>query len=146
MPQSENGNMTQQLVRFPQRALQLGWEATPGGHSVLRLRGELDSSTVAVFREAIAEARPETMAVIEMSGVPFVDSAGIGALIGGIRRLRELGGDVAVAAPRPAISRVLHMTGFDRIVPVADTVAEAAESLHQPAGSPPARHPAATAS
>lgn len=138
--------MTQQLVRFPQRDLQLGWEDAPAGHSVLHLRGELDSSTVAAFREAIAEARPETMAVIEMSGVPFVDSAGIGALIGGIRRLRELGGDVAVASPRPAIKRVLNMTGFDRIVPVAETVAQAAESLHRPAGMTPALHPAGTTS
>ncbi len=43
-----------------------------------------------------------------MSGVPFVDSAGLGALIGGIRRARELGGDVAVACDRPTLVRVLR--------------------------------------
>jgi len=61
--------------------------------------------------------------------VPFVDSAGLGALIGGIRRAREAGGDVAVCCNRPTLVRLLHTTGFDRIVTVADTVAEAAASL-----------------
>ncbi len=39
--------------------------------------------------------------VIDLSRVPFIDSAGLGALIGGIRRTRELGGQVAVACSRP---------------------------------------------
>jgi anti-sigma B factor antagonist len=58
-----------------------------------------------------------------------VDSAGLGALIGGIRRAREAGGDVAVCCNRPTLVRLLHTTGFDRIVTVTDTVAEAAASL-----------------
>ena len=64
-----------------------------------------------------------------MSEVPFVDSAGLGALIGGIRRAREAGGDVAVCCNRPTLVRLLHTTGFDRIVTVTDTLAEAAASL-----------------
>ena len=47
-----------------------------------------------------------------------MDSAGLGALIGGIRRAREAGGEVAVACSRPTLTRLLHTTGFDRIVPV----------------------------
>ena len=39
--------------------------------------------------------------LIDLSAVPFMDSAGLGALIGGIRRAREAGGDVAVACSRP---------------------------------------------
>ena len=134
--------MTQRrLARFPLR-LQTEWITRAEGYRVLHLRGDLDSSTVAAFREAIAQAGPETAAVIEMSDVPFLDSAGIGALIGGIRRLRELGGDVAVASPRPALKRVLHMTGFDRIVPVTDSVEQAADAMVA-ASTTPSRHPAA---
>ncbi|MGH9058394.1 MAG: STAS domain-containing protein, partial [Acidimicrobiales bacterium] len=61
-----------------------------------------------------------------------VDSAGLGALIGGIRRARELGGDVAVACNRPTLVRLLRTTGFDRIVTVAETIEEAKASLEQP--------------
>jgi anti-sigma B factor antagonist len=50
-------------------------------------------------------------------------------LIGGIRRTRELGGDVAVACDRPTLVRLLRTTGFDRIVTVADTVDEAIAAL-----------------
>ena len=67
--------------------------------------------------------------LIDLSDVPFMDSAGLGALIGGIRRAREAGGDVAVACSRPTLTRLLHTTGFDRIVPVTETVEEAASAL-----------------
>jgi anti-sigma B factor antagonist len=67
--------------------------------------------------------------VIDLSGVPFVDSAGLGALIGGIRHTRELGGQVAVACSRPTLVRLLCSTGFDRVVDISDTVAAAAAAL-----------------
>ena len=58
-----------------------------------------------------------------------MDSAGLGALIGGIRRTREGGGNVAVACSRQSLTRLLHTTGFDRIVPVEESVDEAAAKL-----------------
>jgi anti-sigma B factor antagonist len=70
-----------------------------------------------------------------MSEVPFVDSAGLGALIGGIRRTREAGGEVAVCCNRPTLVRLLHTTGFDRIVTVAETIEEAAAALNEPAAN-----------
>ena len=66
-----------------------------------------------------------------------MDSAGLGALIGGIRRAREAGGDVAVACSRPTLTRLLHTTGFDRIVSVTETVDDAADGAARP--SPPTR-------
>ncbi len=97
--------------------------------TICRPVGELDAYTVGQFREALGELASESKLLIDMSEVPFVDSAGLGALIGGIRRAREAGGDVAVCCNRPTLVRLLHTTGFDRIVTVTDTVAEAAASL-----------------
>ena len=74
-------------------------------------------------------ARRVARLLIDLSAVPFMDSAGLGALIGGIRRAREAGGDVAVACSRPTLTRLLHTTGFDRIVPVTETVDAAADAL-----------------
>lgn len=108
-------------------------EDTPEGYTVCRPVGELDAFTVSQFRQALAEMASSKRLIIDMSGVPFVDSAGLGALIGGIRRARELGGDVAVACDRPALVRLLRTTGFDRIVTVAETVTEAIASLDTPA-------------
>jgi len=100
-----------------------------GGHTICRPVGELDAFTVSQFRQALADLVGRKQLVIDMSSVPFVDSAGLGALIGGIRRARELGGDVAVACNRPTLTRLLRTTGFDRIVTVTETVEEAAAAL-----------------
>ena len=62
------------------------------GYTICRPVGELDAFTVSQFRQALAELASSPRLLIDMSGVPFVDSAGLGALIGGIRRARELGG------------------------------------------------------
>ena len=99
------------------------------GYVVCRPVGELDAFTVSQFRQALAELASNPRLLIDMSAVPFVDSAGLGALIGGIRRARELGGDVAVACNRPTLIRLLRTTGFDRIVTVAPTIEEAAAAL-----------------
>jgi anti-sigma B factor antagonist len=98
-------------------------------YTLCRPVGELDAYTVSQFREALGGLASQQYLLIDLSSVPFMDSAGLGALIGGIRRAREAGGDVAVCCNRPTLVRLLHTTGFDRIVTVTDTVAEAAESL-----------------
>lgn len=100
-----------------------------GGHTVCRPVGELDAFTVGQFREALTEIGGPTQLLIDLSGVPFLDSAGLGALIGGVRRAREAGGDVAVYGARPAVARLLHTTGFDRVATVSDTEEVAAQSL-----------------
>lgn len=98
-------------------------------YTVCRPGGELDAYTVGQFRDALSKLADQRHLLIDLSQVPFMDSAGLGALIGGIRRAREAGGDVAVACSRPTLTRLLHTTGFDRIVSVTETVEEAARSL-----------------
>jgi anti-sigma B factor antagonist len=91
--------------------------------------GELDASTVSDFRAVLTELATKPQVVIDLSDVDFIDSAGLGALIGGIRRTREVGGDVALACPRPTLARLLRTTGIDQLVTVAPTVAEAQAAL-----------------
>ncbi len=111
------------------RVLTIQQEQTPEGYTICRPVGELDAFTVSQFRQSLAEMASSNRLLIDMSAVPFVDSAGLGALIGGIRRARELGGDVAVACNRPTLVRLLRTTGFDRIVTVTETVEEAIAAL-----------------
>ncbi|MCY3968207.1 MAG: STAS domain-containing protein [bacterium] len=98
-------------------------------HTVLRPAGEVDAYTVAQFREQIGELALEPRLLIDLQAVPFMDSAGLGALIGGIRRIRDSEGEVVVACGEGALHRLLHTTGFDRIVPVTETAEQALESL-----------------
>lgn len=103
--------------------------ASTESYTLCRPVGELDAYTVGDFREALSEVATASHLLIDLSNVPFMDSAGLGALIGGIRRTRESGGEVAVACGRPTLTRLLHTTGFDRLVPVEETVEAAAAVL-----------------
>lgn len=100
-----------------------------GSYTLCRPVGELDAYTVTDFRQSLGELAARPAVVIDLSEVPFMDSAGLGALIGGIRRARENGGEVAVACSRPTLTRLLHTTGFDRIVPVTETLDDAVAAL-----------------
>lgn len=100
-----------------------------GDYTLCRPVGELDAYTVTDFRQSLGELASRPAVVIDLSEVPFMDSAGLGALIGGIRRARENGGEVAVACSRPTLTRLLHTTGFDRIVPVTETLDDAVAAL-----------------
>ena len=101
-------------------------------YTLCRPVGELDAYTVGQFRETLVDLASKPRLLIDLSEVPFMDSAGLGALIGGIRRAREAEGDVSVACSRPTLTRLLHTTGFDRIVPVTETLAEAVDALLNP--------------
>jgi len=101
-------------------------------YTLCRPVGELDAYTVGAFREALAQLATVRRLLIDLSEVPFMDSSGLGALIGGIRRAREADGEVTVACSRPTLTRLLHTTGFDRIVAVADTVEAAEAALLDP--------------
>ncbi len=52
------------------------------GHTLCRPVGELDAYTVLAFREALGELAQRPKVVIDLSEVPFMDSAGLGALMG----------------------------------------------------------------
>lgn len=93
--------------------------------TLCRPMGELDAFTVGEFREQLAGLADRKVLVIDLSEVPFMDSAGLGALIGGIRRVRDGGGSVGVVCTKSAVLRLLHTTGFDRIVEISATVEEA---------------------
>jgi anti-sigma B factor antagonist len=118
-------------------------EKTAEGLTVIHLVGEFDTFTVGEFRRAIANLPGASRLVIDMSNVPFMDFAGLGALIGAIRRTRELGGDVALACAPRHVERLLRTTGIERMVRVADTVPEAAASVARVSAGPRVEGPRA---
>jgi len=100
-------------------------------YTLCRPSGEIDAYTVGSFREALTNLAESDRLLIDLSDVPFMDSAGLGALIGGIRKVREAEGAVAVSCDRPALIRLLHTTGFDRIVPVTESLEDGVEALDE---------------
>jgi anti-sigma B factor antagonist len=93
--------------------------------TVIGVMGDLDSFTACELRAGIAEVLDSQGTILDIREVPFVDSAGLGALVGGIRRLREAGGSVALCCTRSSVLRLLRMTGVERIVDITKSPAEA---------------------
>jgi anti-sigma B factor antagonist len=99
-----------------------------GEYRVLKPSGDLDVYTVGSLRDAIGrmieDATPKV--VVDLDGVPFMDSSGLGALMGGVRRLREAGGDLAIACTKEQHLKLFAITGFGEGVSIAPTIEEAA--------------------
>lgn len=100
------------------------------GYALVRPDGELDASSVAPFRQVVADLTDTGALVIDLADVPFIDAVGLGAIVGGVRRAREHGTRVAVARARPGVREILHDAGMERIVDLTDTLEEAAEAVH----------------
>ncbi len=108
--------------------LEITTEKQAGG-TICKPEGDLDAYTVGKFRTALSELEGVDRVVVDLTEVPFMDSAGLGALIGYMRRARENEHKVMVVSNRPAITRLLHTTGFDRIVPISETLEDAIAAL-----------------
>jgi anti-sigma B factor antagonist len=80
-----------------------------------RLHGELVT--------ALAGEAPVRL-VIDMSGVEFCDSTGMNVLLAAHRRAQEQGGDLALAAPRATVRKILQVTGLETVFTVLDDAAE----------------------
>lgn len=97
------------------------------GHTVIAVRGELDIATTAALRNRILTilADATTSVVIDLSAVTFCDASGLALLVGTQRRARLQGVAVALAAPRPIVSKLLRITGLDRAFVIHPTLAAA---------------------
>ena len=102
-----------------------------GDYRVIKPDGDLDVYTVGSLRDVIGQMiEDETpQVVVDLDGVPFMDSSGLGALMGGVRRLREAGGDLAIACTREQHLKLFAITGFGEGVSIAPTVEEAARDF-----------------
>ena len=63
----------------------------------------------------IANSAPGTRVIVDMSGVEFCDSTGMNVLLSCLREARERGGELELAAPRPAVMKILQVTGLDSV-------------------------------
>ncbi len=65
--------------------------------------------------------------VLDLAGTSFVDSSGLGALVAGLKRTRQAGGDLRIASAQDQVRMVLDLTNLDRILQPLDTVGDAVD-------------------
>lgn len=88
---------------------------------VITISGEIDHHGAVYMRqsadEAIRRCSPRRL-VLDMSAVSFMDSSGLGFIMGRFALMREFGGSTLVRDPAPCVERVLKLTGFDKRVKI----------------------------
>jgi anti-sigma B factor antagonist len=93
------------------------------GAVIAAVTGEIDISTVAQLRERLFElADNGGTLIVDLNRVTFIDSAGLGALVGAARRAAAHGGSLHAICAQPQPRKLLWMTGVDRRIPLAATV------------------------
>ncbi len=98
------------------------------GWVVIPLRGDADLAAAPALRRQLAQvASVPAWVVLDLSGLDFIDSTGLGVLVGMLRRVRAGGGDVRIAGARPGIERVFSVTGLDQLFSLYPTVEAAIE-------------------
>jgi len=98
---------------------------------VVDLSGDVDTYTCVKLREAILDLLEEgnSRMIIGMANVSYIDSSGLGTLVGGLRRVNDQKGELVISGANPQIRKVFSITGLSKVFPLFDNEEEAARSL-----------------
>ena len=92
---------------------------TAGSILSIHIRGEIDHHTAAGIRQGIDatlfEKRPKKL-ILDLSAVSFMDSSGLGLIMGRYSVMKELGGEMTVWNPSPETRSILTLAGMERLV------------------------------
>jgi anti-sigma B factor antagonist len=97
-----------------------------GDHAIVTASGEIDLYTAPRLHSALAaviDNGDTARVVVDMSGVEFCDSTGMNVLLSSLRQIRERGGELEIAAPRPAVRKILQVTGLDSVFTIVNDTA-----------------------
>ncbi len=99
----------------------------PGGEAVVQLAGRLDLLAAATVKQRLSQAVADghRRLVVDLGGVTFIDSSGLGALIGGLKAARLAGGNLRIARPGSQVRLTLELTTLDQVLHPYATVEEA---------------------
>ncbi len=90
---------------------------------ILQINGEIDMATGPELRQRIVQYVQEghVHIVIDLTDVDFIDSTGLGVLIGGLKRTRSHGGDLQCIGLSESLKEMFKLTGLDAVLTEKDT-------------------------
>ena len=114
-----DGDMGAVINLAPTLQLELAYQVAADGKATVRVCGELDIATAdqayTYLRDVVdSQEGPVTM---NLSGLSFCDAAGLGVLARVAAHARRSGRSLKLTAARPALLRIMHITGMDEAFP-----------------------------
>lgn len=96
------------------------------GWTVLSVRGQLDVATAPDLRQALVEAQygRASRVVLDLDGLEFMDSMGLGVIVGGLKRAHTHDGELALVCTRERVRHLLTITRIAEIVRVVPSVGD----------------------
>ncbi len=100
-----------------------------GDYCVMTLAGEVDVYTAPRLKSALVELIEQgcVNVLVDLENVGFIDSSGLGVLVGGLRRAKEKSGAIRLVCTRDSILKIFRITGLDKVFPIFESVDEARE-------------------
>ncbi|HHV60605.1 MAG TPA: anti-sigma F factor antagonist [Clostridiaceae bacterium] len=99
---------------------------------VIKIKGELDHHTAEDVRQKIDNEIMKSVAknvVFDFSEVSFMDSSGIGVIMGRYKNLKQLRGKVSLVNLKPQLKKIFDMSGVFKYVPVYESIHEAINAM-----------------
>lgn len=97
---------------------------TVGSRTVLEVGGEIDVYTASALREklvALVEGGSKAI-IVDLAHVEFLDSTGLGVLVGGLKRMRGIGGEFLLVCDQERLLKIFRITGLDRVFTMHESV------------------------
>ena len=110
--------------------MELGLEVREvGSRSVVKVRGEIDVYTAPKLRERLIELVSEGSyyIVVDLEGVGFLDSTGLGVLVGALKRVKSHDGSLSLVCTQDKILKIFEITGLDLVFPIHGSESEATQ-------------------
>ena len=97
------------------------------GHTIILVGGEIDVYTAPKLRETLIELVSEGShnVVVNLEGVDFLDSTGLGVLVGALKRVKAHDGSLALVCTQDKILKIFKITGLTKVFPIHASVDEA---------------------
>ena len=102
-----------------------------GKVQVLACEGRMDAQVSGLLKDRIQELldKGTTQLVVDMEGLEFLDSSGLGALVSCLRRVKEKKGEIKLAGLRPEVHSIFEITRVSRLFHICETVPEALKAF-----------------
>ena len=105
--------------------MELGLDVSKAGdYAVVDVKGEIDVYTAPKLREKLIELVSEGShnVVVNLEGVDFLDSTGLGVLVGALKRVKAHDGTLALVCTQDKILKIFKITGLTKVFPIHDSL------------------------
>ncbi len=114
--------------------LTLNVHSVEPGYTVIAVGGEIDVYSAPKLRERLVGLVEEGSyeLIVDMEAVEFLDSTGLGVLVGGLKRVRAHDGWIDLVCTQSRMLRIFRITGLNRVFSIYDSVSEAIAAARCP--------------